>query len=115
LGVALAIALGSTSQARVPANGPPTRKADISSPAIRHARARGLEPGMVVVDRRGARVGLIRKTNRLNDGQPAVEMLVNGTPITVKASRFRLSRRSEEAIISMTRSQIRTAAILNTD
>jgi hypothetical protein len=88
---------------------------DTLSPISLRGRPRRLEPGMVVIGPRGGRVGLIRQTNERDDGQPAVELLVNGTPITVKASKFRLSRHGEEAIISMTGSAIRTAAILNAD
>jgi hypothetical protein len=79
----------------------------------RPARHR-LKPGMVVLDRKGRRVGLIRRTNLTKDGRPAVSILVNGTAIAVRKSRLRISRDRDVAVISLTRSQIRTAAILNT-
>ena len=77
---------------------------------VRH----GLKPGMAVIDRHGSRVGLIAKIHQVKDGRPAVSILVNGTPITVRKSKLKITRAGEEAIILLTPSQIRTDAILNT-
>jgi len=85
-----------------------------SSPNLLHRERRGLKPGVVVKDRHGATVGLITKVDQSKDGQPAVQLDVNGTPITVLVSQLRLARRGDQAVISLTRSQIRTSAILNT-
>jgi hypothetical protein len=115
MGAALTVLLGSISQAKALDLRESSPTAIAPSAKIRHGRPLRLEPGMVVIDRQGARVGLIQAINRIDDSRPAVEMLVNGTRFTVKASRFTLSRHGEEAVISMTKSQIRTAAILNTD
>jgi hypothetical protein len=124
-GAALAVMLGSAAHGQsgpegtvAPHPGPPQLGASMSqsaaAPVKAHRTRRRLKPGMVVVDRHGARVGIITRTRRVRDGQPAVQIDVNGTPITVRTSRLWLSRNGEEAIINLTRSQIRTRAILNT-
>jgi hypothetical protein len=69
---------------------------------------------MVVIDRRGSRVGLISKINQSKAGRPAVSILINGTLITVSSSKLTIARDQDEAVISLTPSQLRTAAILNT-
>jgi hypothetical protein len=79
-----------------------------------HRERRVLEPGMVVIDSRGRAVGTIMKIHQLKDGKPAVLIDITGTPIRVQTSKLRLTRRGEEAVISLTPSEIRTAAILNT-
>jgi hypothetical protein len=76
---------------------------------------RGLQPGMVVVDRYGARVGVIAQTNQTDDGRPAIVLLVNGTPVSIPASEFRPVPRGEEAVVSLTPSELRTEEILNGD
>jgi hypothetical protein len=81
-----------------------------------HRYRRVLKPGMVVLSRDGKhRVGLITQVGLRRDGRPAVRLLVSGTGFRVDASKFRLTRRGDEAIIKLTSSQIRTSAILNTD
>jgi len=124
IGAALIVAIGwvvpepGLGAVQAQPNKAPTISATInqraSSPEMVHRELRGLKPGMVVKDRRGATVGLITKVEQSKDGKPAVQLDVNGTTIIVLASRFRLSRRGDEAVISLTRSQIRTSAILNT-
>ncbi|HZL00169.1 MAG TPA: hypothetical protein VFC47_09720 [Caulobacteraceae bacterium] len=77
-------------------------------------RRRRLEPGMVVIDRPGAKVGTVVQTGQVRNGAPAVLLDVNGARIKVPDSKLRLTRDGEEAVISPTRSQIRTSSILNT-
>lgn len=69
---------------------------------------------MVVLDRRGKKVGTILKINQRKDGKPAVLIDITGTRIRVLASKLQITPDGEEASISMSRSEIRTAAILNT-
>ena len=68
---------------------------------------------MVVLDRR-ARVGTILRTSATRAGHPAVLVQDDGAQFTIRDSELKLSRRREAAITRLTRSQIRTRAILNT-
>ena len=70
---------------------------------------------MVVRDHDGARVGIILRTGERSDGQPAVMLQDNGAQFRVRTSRLRLNAAGNEAITSLSRAQIRTAAILNTE
>ncbi len=72
-------------------------------------------PGMVIVDRHGAKVGVILQTNQVRNGRPAVLLDVNGAQFTVATSKLQLTRNGDEAVTSLTRSQILTSAILNTE
>ncbi len=76
---------------------------------------RGLKPGMVILNRRGGRVGVIRQISQRRNNRPAVLVEVNGAAFTINDSKFRLTRRRDEAVVLLTPSQIRTAAILNTE
>jgi hypothetical protein len=73
-----------------------------------------LVPGMVVIDRRGRRIGLITQVNS-DSGPRAITVLINGVSINLRRDKFERSRNGEEAVILLTPSQIRTATILNTD
>jgi len=75
---------------------------------------RGLKPGMVVLDRHGAKVGVITQTGRVRDRRSAVLIDVDGAQFTVRTASLKLTRDGEEARISLSKSQIRTSAILNT-
>jgi hypothetical protein len=75
---------------------------------------RGLKPGMVVLDHSGSKVGVIAQTGRIRDGRPAVLLDVDGAQFKVRTSKLKLTRDGEEATISLSKSQIRTDAILNT-
>ena len=121
-GAALAAACVYAAQAQVsgppPNGGSPTLSGSMSAtappPPPNLREPHGLMPGMVVMDRHGAKVGIITQVNQIRNGQPAVLLDVNGTPITVLASKLKVSCEGDTAIISLTRSQIRTSAILNT-
>jgi hypothetical protein len=80
---------------------------------VRHEHPR-LKPGMVVLDRHGARVGVITALGQVRDGRPAVMLDANGTPIKVEVSRLRVTSEGDEAVVSLTRSELLTTAILNT-
>ncbi len=120
LAAILAIGCAANGQARetAPSSQPPTLSASMAQSAGQalhvHRERRRLKPGMVIKDRQGARIGTITEINRLRDGRPAVVVDVNGTPIKIRASLFRIARDRDEAVVSLTRSQIRTSAILNT-
>jgi hypothetical protein len=122
-GVTLAAALGYAAQVKGAEQSPsssdsPTLSASMSQHAAHPARLDqkklGLAPGMVVLDRRGAKVGIITRVDQIRDGRPAVLLMVNGTPITVRVSKFTVTPEGDEAIVSLTKSEIRTSAILNT-
>ena len=82
-------------------------------PTLREVRR--LKPGMLVLDRHGAKVGVIIRTNQVRNGRPAVRLDVNGAQFTVRTSTLHLTRVAEEAVTSLTRSQVRNSAILNAD
>jgi hypothetical protein len=86
-----------------------------SQPLRIHRLGPGLKPGMVVLDSHGEKVGVITDVNQIRDGRPAVLLQVNGAQIKVRTSKFRIAADRDEAVIALTRSQIRTAAILNTE
>jgi hypothetical protein len=97
--------------------GPTAANSDLEMPrAVAGVRVDrpAFEIGMVVLDSHRRRVGTILKIDQLKDGKPAVSIDITGTPIKVRTSKLRLTRRGEEAILAMTPSEIRTAAILNT-
>lgn len=89
------------------------------APAVRRGpvqlrERRRLKPGMVVLDGHGARVGLIVQVQRVKNGRPAVLLDVNGAQFKVQTRTLKLSPDGEEAITSLSPSQLRTSAILNT-
>jgi hypothetical protein len=117
IGAVMALAVGFAIGIRPTA----TRAATISEtmsqgdPPLRvHRERTGLKPGMVVLDRQGERVGVITELGQIRDGRPAVTINANGTPIKVEVSRLRLTREGDEAVVSLTRSELLTSAILNT-
>jgi hypothetical protein len=113
----IASAIGCCAQAQV-SGAKPTFDAEISAssaaPPLIHRSLRRLKPGMAVIDRRGARVGIVQQVGQTRDGKPAVIVNMDGTPIKVATSKLKITGGGDEARISLTRSQIRTAAILNT-
>lgn len=72
-----------------------------------------VQPGMVAIDRSGAPVGVILRTDATRDNQPAAEVLDSGARFTVRLNQIRLARRGERAVIELTPSQILTRAILS--
>jgi hypothetical protein len=72
-----------------------------------------LRPGMTVTDQAGARVGVIAALSHTRDGAPAVVLDVNGARFRVRASRFKVSASGDQAITTLTASDIRTSEILN--
>jgi hypothetical protein len=76
---------------------------------------RGFRPGMVLLDRHGARLGVIERVDQTRAGKPAVQVLVNGARYTIGVSKLKLSKDGEEAITTLSRSDLRTRAILNTE
>ena len=122
IGAALSLAAASGAQAWAGALAAPRASvsgaslSEKSPPAVLvHRERRGLKPGMIVTDRHGAKVGVIFRTGQIRDGRPAVLLDHNGTRITVRASKLRLNHAGDKATLSLTRSQLRTATILNTD
>lgn len=69
---------------------------------------------MVVIDRRGRNIGVITRIRVTRGYAPAVRLHVNGAEITVRTSELTPTRDKDEAVISLSPSQIRTRAILNT-
>jgi len=117
-GAALVLALGSAARAQVGEAYRPRLSASLSRAPDRPLTlrtARRLKPGMVIVDRHGAKVGVILQTNQVRNGRPAVLLDVNGAQFTVATSKLQLTRNGDEAVTSLTRSQILTSAILNTE
>jgi len=121
LGFALTLTLFSTGRAGVMPT-PPTRPlrtltahAPQTSSFHRILRERrGLKPGMVILDRRGSKVGVITQTDQIKNGHTAVLLDVDGAQFKVRTSNLKLTRDGEEAVIALTKSQIETSAILNT-
>jgi hypothetical protein len=70
---------------------------------------------MVVKDRHGATVGVINQINLTRDSQPAVQPDVDGTRFKVPITDFRVSHGGDQAVISLTKSEIRTSQMLNGD
>lgn len=118
IGAAMALAVGFAVCARAPATIAATisesmSQSDAEPLSVRHEHP-VLKPGMVVLDRHGARVGVITELGQTRDGRPAVMVNANGTPIKVEVSRLRVTREGDEAVVSLTRSELLTTAILNT-
>jgi hypothetical protein len=83
-------------------------------PTPHHALQR-LRPGMVVVDRSGAAIGAITQVGLVDGGKASVRLRVNGAKILVADASLSAARDPDEVTISLTPSQIQTAAILNSD
>ena len=113
LGAAMTLAVG----VWAPATGAATISESMSQSdpplTVQHERP-GLKPGMVVLDRLGERVGVITELGQTRGGRPAVTVNANGTPIKVEVSRLKVTREGDEAVVSLTRSELLTSAILNT-
>jgi hypothetical protein len=117
VGAGMALAVGFTVGVRTSATSAATISESMSqsdAPLRVHRERPGLKPGMVVLDRLGARVGVITELGQTRDGRPAVTVNADGTPIKVDVSRLRVTREGDEAVVSLTRSELLTSAILNT-
>jgi hypothetical protein len=80
-----------------------------------HHALQRLRPGMVVVDRSGAAIGAITQVGLVDGGKASVRLRVNGAKILVADASLSAARDPDEVTISLTPSQIQTAAILNSD
>lgn len=89
--------------------------AQARQPAGTLREAPGLRPGMTVLDRRGQRIGVIVRTDQTRAGRPAVLVQANGARYTIGDAELRRTRRGERVIVNLTRSALRTRAILNTE
>ncbi len=78
-----------------------------------HRQRAGLKPGMVIVDRSGRKVGVIVATGLSDNGRPTVRVDDNGSRFELGVRWLRLSRRGEKAVLLLSRSRLRTRAILN--
>jgi hypothetical protein len=76
---------------------------------------RAFKPGMVVLDRHGDRLGVIERVDQSRGEKPAVQVLVNGARYLINNTDLKLSKDGEEAITTLSRSDLRTRAILNTE
>jgi hypothetical protein len=115
-GAAMALALIADAWAPAPAAATISESMSQSDAAplrVRHEHP-VLKPGMVVLDRQGARVGVITELGQVRDGRPAVMLDADGTPIKIEVSRLKVTREGDEAVVSLTRSELLTTAILNT-
>jgi hypothetical protein len=84
-------------------------------PAETLREAPGLRPGMTVLDRRGQRIGVILRTDQTRAGRPAVLVQANGARYTIGDAELRRTRHGERVIVKLTRSELRTRAILNAE
>jgi hypothetical protein len=122
-GIALAALTGSAANAQtsgsdyIPSNAqrPLTESNASDSPSAPDVALGGeeqdLQPGMVVTDRAGAKVAVISQVDQIDDGRPAVLLIVNGAKFPVLASQLTLSPTGDEAITTLTSSEIRTLEI----
>ena len=94
----------------------PGLSASIAAPAPstgEHRQRAGLKPGMAIVDRSGRKVGVIVATGLSDNGRPTVRVDDNGSRFELGVRWLRLSRRGEKAVLLLSRSRLRTRAILN--
>jgi hypothetical protein len=99
---------------------PPTGESLSATPALEAQphelrQRRGLKPGMVVLDRAGQRIGVIQSLDDSRPGRPEVLVQANGARYRLRDADLRLSRHGERAVVTLTRSDLRTRAILNTE
>jgi hypothetical protein len=119
-GLGLALVLAAVTAAAMAATPPihngPGLSGSIQAPAPttgEHPERAGLKPGMTIVDRSGRKMGLIVATGLFDHGRPTVRIDDNGSRFELGVRWLRLSARGDKAVLLLSRSRLRTRAILN--
>jgi hypothetical protein len=115
-GLAFLLSAGAASATPPPIHNGPGLSASIEAPAPKtgeHRERAGLEPGMTIVDRSGRKVGVIVATGLFDHGRPTVRVDDSGSRFQIGVRWLRVSRRGDKAVSRLSRSSLRTRAILN--
>ncbi len=112
---ALALSLGGSAMAQRPVNSAPASPPEPAAPAQPTATNPGgpFTPGMPVKDSSGETIGTINRVGRTADGAPAVELNVDGKPVTMALAALTLADAGDHAVTSATKAQVEAAARQN--